>query len=139
MAAVDVVIMAAGKGTRMKSAQSKVLQKIAGKPLLLHVLATAQALHAAQAVVITGHQAESVEAATTQALSGGALPINPSGGLKAKGHPIGATGVSMHVLAAMQLAGEAGAMQVPGANLGGVFNMGGAAVASYVSVLERAK
>ncbi len=70
---------------------------------------------------------------------GGALPVNPSGGLKAKGHPIGATGVSMHVLAAMQLAGEAGAMQVPGAALGGVFNMGGAAVASYVSILERAK
>ena len=70
---------------------------------------------------------------------GGTLPINPSGGLKAKGHPIGATGVSMHVLAAMQLVGEADAMQVPDAQLGGVFNMGGAAVASYVSVLEREK
>ena len=67
----------------------------------------------------------------------GSLPINPSGGLKAKGHPIGATGVSMHVLAAMQLMGEAGDMQVPGASLAGVFNMGGSAVASYVSVLER--
>ncbi|MBP0443864.1 acetyl-CoA acetyltransferase [Roseomonas sp. SSH11] len=68
---------------------------------------------------------------------GGRLPVNPSGGLKSKGHPIGATGVSMHVLSAMQLAGEAGAMQVPGATLGGVFNMGGAAVANYVSILER--
>lgn len=68
---------------------------------------------------------------------GGRLPINPSGGLKAKGHPVGATGVSMHVLAAMQLAGEAGEMQVPGAELVGVFNMGGSAVASYVSILER--
>lgn len=67
----------------------------------------------------------------------GALPINPSGGLKAKGHPIGATGVSMHVLAAMQLTGTAGAMQVPDAQLAGVFNMGGAAVANYVSILER--
>ncbi len=72
---LHIVIMAAGKGTRMKSAQSKVLQKIAGKPLLLHVLATAQALHAAQAVVITGHQAESVEAATTQALGSSGLAI----------------------------------------------------------------
>jgi acetyl-CoA acetyltransferase len=36
----------------------------------------------------------------------GRLPVNPSGGLKAKGHPIGATGVSMHVLSAMQLTGE---------------------------------
>ena len=69
--------------------------------------------------------------------AGGKLPVNRSGGLKAKGHPIGATGVSMHVLAAMQLCGQAGAMQLPRADLAGVFNMGGAAVANYVSILER--
>jgi acetyl-CoA C-acetyltransferase len=69
----------------------------------------------------------------------GRLPVNPSGGLKSKGHPIGATGVSMHALAAMQLTGRAGDMQVPGARLGGIFNMGGAAVANYVSILERIK
>jgi acetyl-CoA C-acetyltransferase len=68
---------------------------------------------------------------------GGKLPVNPSGGLKAKGHPIGATGVSMHALTTMQLRGEAGDMQVKGAHLGGIFNMGGAAVANYVSILER--
>lgn len=67
----------------------------------------------------------------------GKLPVNPSGGLKAKGHPIGATGVSMHVLTSMQLTGEAGGIQVPGATLGGIFNMGGAAVANYVSILDR--
>jgi acetyl-CoA C-acetyltransferase len=67
----------------------------------------------------------------------GALPINPSGGLKAKGHPIGATGVSMHAITAMQLTGTAGDMQVKHAKLGGIFNMGGAAVANYVSILER--
>ncbi|TPK60392.1 MULTISPECIES: acetyl-CoA acetyltransferase [unclassified Mesorhizobium] len=67
----------------------------------------------------------------------GRLPVNPSGGLKAKGHPIGATGVSMHVLSAMQLVGEAGGIQVPNAKLGGIFNMGGAAVANYVSILDR--
>jgi acetyl-CoA C-acetyltransferase len=67
----------------------------------------------------------------------GALPVNPSGGLKAKGHPIGATGVSMHALAAMQLSGSAGDMQIKDATLGGIFNMGGAAVANYVSILER--
>lgn len=66
----------------------------------------------------------------------GRLPVNPSGGLKSKGHPIGATGVSMHVMAGMQLRGEAADMQVPGATLAGVFNMGGAAVANYVSILE---
>lgn len=69
----------------------------------------------------------------------GPLPVNPSGGLKAKGHPIGATGVSMHALAAMQLTGTAGAMQVGNASLGGIFNMGGTAVANYVSILERIK
>jgi acetyl-CoA C-acetyltransferase len=71
---------------------------------------------------------------------GGKLPVNASGGLKAKGHPIGATGVSMHVLSAMQLMGEAPeGMQVKNAKLAGIFNMGGAAVANYTSVLERVK
>ncbi|MEN2991153.1 acetyl-CoA acetyltransferase [Tistrella sp. BH-R2-4] len=68
---------------------------------------------------------------------GGRLPVNPSGGLKAKGHPIGATGVSMHVLAAMQVTGTAPeGMQIPNAVRAGVFNMGGAAVANYASILE---
>jgi acetyl-CoA C-acetyltransferase len=69
----------------------------------------------------------------------GKLPVNPSGGLKSKGHPIGATGVSMHAMTAMQLAGDAGDMQLPNATLGGVFNMGGVAVANYCSILERLK
>jgi acetyl-CoA C-acetyltransferase len=69
----------------------------------------------------------------------GKLPVNPSGGLKAKGHPIGATGVSMHALCAMQLMGVAGDLQVKNARLGGIFNMGGTAVANYVSILERIK
>jgi acetyl-CoA C-acetyltransferase len=66
----------------------------------------------------------------------GKLPINRSGGLKSKGHPLGATGVSMHAIAAMQLTGTAGEMQLPTANLAGVFNMGGTAVANYASILE---
>ena len=69
----------------------------------------------------------------------GRLPVNPSGGLKAKGHPIGATGVSMHALAAMQLTQSAGDLQVKNARLAGIFNMGGTAVANYVSILERIK
>ncbi|MEJ2624804.1 MAG: acetyl-CoA acetyltransferase [Pseudolabrys sp.] len=69
----------------------------------------------------------------------GKLPVNPSGGLKAKGHPIGATGVSMHALTAMQLTDTAGDLQVKNADIGGIFNMGGAAVANYVSILERIK
>jgi acetyl-CoA C-acetyltransferase len=67
----------------------------------------------------------------------GKLPVNPSGGLKSKGHPIGATGVSMHALAAMQLTGTApSGIQVKDPKLAGIFNMGGAAVANFVSILE---
>ncbi|ABM08719.1 acetyl-CoA acetyltransferase [Paenarthrobacter aurescens] len=66
----------------------------------------------------------------------GKLPINVSGGLKAKGHPVGATGVSQHVIAAMQLSGTAGDMQLPNARRGAVQNMGGVGIANYVSVLE---
>jgi acetyl-CoA C-acetyltransferase len=66
----------------------------------------------------------------------GRLPVNRSGGLKAKGHPVGATGVSMLAMAAMQLTGQAGAMQLKNATFGGVFNMGGSGVANYTSILE---
>lgn len=66
----------------------------------------------------------------------GKLPVNRSGGLKSKGHPIGATGVSMHVMAAMQLSGTAGAMQLSGVTRGAVFNMGGTSVANYLSILQ---
>ncbi len=69
----------------------------------------------------------------------GRLPINPSGGLKARGHPIGATGVSQHVMVAMQLTGTAGDMQLAGPELGAVFNMGGIAVSNYVSIMEAVK
>ena len=62
--------MAAGKGTRMKSRLPKVLQRLAGKPLLGHVLATAAQLQARSAVVITGHGAEEVEAAVAKQASG---------------------------------------------------------------------
>jgi len=72
-------------------------------------------------------------------MAGGPLPVNLSGGLKAKGHPVGATGVSMHVLASMQLTGTAGAMQREGATLGCIFNMGGSGVANYCSILEAAR
>ena len=69
----------------------------------------------------------------------GRLPVNLSGGLKAKGHPIGATGVSMHVLATRQLLGMADEMQLPDASLALCVNMGGGAVAAYASVLEAVK
>ncbi|MHB1199285.1 MAG: bifunctional UDP-N-acetylglucosamine diphosphorylase/glucosamine-1-phosphate N-acetyltransferase GlmU [Polaromonas sp.] len=60
---VDVVIMAAGKGTRMKSKLPKVLHRLGGRTLLAHVIDCAARLSARQAVVITGHGAIEVEAA----------------------------------------------------------------------------
>jgi acetyl-CoA C-acetyltransferase len=91
----------------------------------------------AMGLVPEGQGARAIAEGLTE--KSGRLPVNPSGGLKAKGHPIGATGVSMHALTAMQLTGTAGDMQVKNARLGGIFNMGGTAVANYVSILERIK
>src|SRR5690606_35124169 len=66
-AALDLIIMAAGKGTRMKSRLPKVLQRLAGRPLLQHVLDQAAHLGARSAVVVTGHGAQQVEDAITAA------------------------------------------------------------------------
>jgi len=74
MTVLDVVIMAAGKGTRMKSSMPKVLHRLAGKALVQHVIDTARNLQARHTIVITGHGAEQVEAALQQA--------NPQAGLQ---------------------------------------------------------
>ena len=91
----------------------------------------------AMGLTAEGEGARAIKEGWTQ--KDGKLPVNPSGGLKSKGHPIGATGVSMHAMTAMQLTDAAGDLQVKNARLGGIFNMGGAAVANYVSILERIK
>ncbi|MFN6993439.1 MAG: bifunctional UDP-N-acetylglucosamine diphosphorylase/glucosamine-1-phosphate N-acetyltransferase GlmU [Aquincola tertiaricarbonis] len=59
---LSIVIMAAGKGTRMKSSRPKVLHALAGRPMLAHVVDTTATLAATQQIVITGHGAEQVEA-----------------------------------------------------------------------------
>lgn len=91
-------------------------------------------IYEAMGLASYGHGRRALEDGTV--FRDGDLPVNLSGGLKAKGHPVGATGVSMHVLAARQLAGVAGEMQRPNAQLGCVFNMGGSGVANYCSILE---
>ena len=63
--------------------------------------------------------------------------VNPNGSGISLGHPIGATGVSMHVMTARQLAGDPCGAHLVGARLGGVFNMGGAGVANHCSIVER--
>lgn len=72
MIPLDILIMAAGKGTRMKSRLPKVLQRLAGRPLLHHVLGQAALLNARSAIVISGHGAMEVEAATAGLISAGA-------------------------------------------------------------------
>jgi acetyl-CoA acetyltransferase len=68
----------------------------------------------------------------------GRLAVNPDGGLKAKGHPIGATGVSQLYELFVQLRAAAGARQVPGAEVGVAHNVGGAGATAAVTVLARA-
>jgi bifunctional UDP-N-acetylglucosamine pyrophosphorylase / glucosamine-1-phosphate N-acetyltransferase len=76
MAAVDVVIMAAGKGTRMKSRLPKVLHRLAGRALVQHVIETAAALQARRIVVVTGNGAEAVESSIGRCkLSSGAQEL----------------------------------------------------------------
>jgi acetyl-CoA C-acetyltransferase len=67
---------------------------------------------------------------------GGRIPINPSGGLKSKGHPVGATGVAQAVEIVEQLRGEAGPRQVKDAKVGMTQNMGGTGASSVVHILE---
>jgi bifunctional UDP-N-acetylglucosamine pyrophosphorylase/glucosamine-1-phosphate N-acetyltransferase len=70
MTAVDVVVMAAGKGTRMKSRVPKVLHRLGGRPLIQHVMDTAHALQARRTIVITGHGADDVEAWLRESAAG---------------------------------------------------------------------
>ena len=67
---------------------------------------------------------------------GGRIPVNPSGGLKSKGHPVGATGVAQVAEIVTQLRGEAGQRQVEGASVGLAQNMGGSGGSSIVHILE---
>lgn len=91
-------------------------------------------IYEAMGLAPKGQGARALEEGTV--FADGRTPVNLSGGLKAKGHPVGATGVSMHALAYRQLTGQAGAMQRKGAEWGLTFNMGGTAVANYASILN---
>jgi len=68
---------------------------------------------------------------------GGRCVVNPSGGLKSKGHPVGATGVSMHALLYKQLTDKAIGVQVNNANAALVLNIGGSGATNMVSILKR--
>ncbi|OGQ79707.1 MAG: hypothetical protein A2289_09810 [Deltaproteobacteria bacterium RIFOXYA12_FULL_58_15] len=81
-----------------------------------------------------GKAGRAVEAGDTRI--GGKIPINTSGGLKSKGHPVGASGVSQAVEIVEQLRGESGARQVKGAKVGMTQNMGGTGASSVVHIME---
>jgi acetyl-CoA C-acetyltransferase len=91
-------------------------------------------IYEAMGLAPKGEGARALEEGTV--FAEGRTPVNLSGGLKAKGHPVGATGVSMHALGFRQLTGRAGEMQRKGAEWGLAFNMGGAAVANYATILQ---
>ncbi len=76
------------------------------------------------------------QASSGRTALGGPLPVNPSGGLKSKGHPVGATGVAQAVEITSQLRGEAGPRQVAGARVGLTQNMGGTGASTLVHILE---
>jgi acetyl-CoA C-acetyltransferase len=85
-------------------------------------------------LVERGKAGEAVSSGMTRL--GGKLPINTSGGLKAKGHPVGATGVAQVIEVVLQLRGEAGERQVSGARLGMTQNMGGSGGSCVIHILE---
>lgn len=68
---------------------------------------------------------------------GGKIPINPSGGLKACGHPVGATGIKQAVEMVLQLRGEAGKRQIDGAEIGLTHNVGGSGGTAVVHIFKR--
>jgi len=72
-----------------------------------------------------------------QSYNGGKIPVNVDGGLKAKGHPVGATGVSMATEIVKQLRGEAGKRQVSGAEIGLTHNVGGIGQYCFVHIFKR--
>jgi acetyl-CoA C-acetyltransferase len=91
-------------------------------------------IYEAMGLAPRGEGYRAIEEGTVQA--DGRLPVNLSGGLKAKGHPVGATGVSMYAMAFHHLTGNPIGLTVPHAEFGLIFNMGGMAVANYASVLQ---
>lgn len=121
---------------------AEIAYKMAGKgPADLHVVEVHDCFTIAEIMVIEalgiverGRGGQAAESGMTAL--GGKIPVNTSGGLKSKGHPVGATGVAQIVEITTQLRGEAGARQVHGARVGLTQNMGGTGGSSVVHIFE---
>jgi acetyl-CoA C-acetyltransferase len=96
---------------------------------------TEMLIYSAMGLSLPGREFEVIESKMVH--KGGKLPINLSGGLKAKGHPIGATGVAMHAFLYKQLIGEADCHQIDNPDLGLVVNIGGSGTSNCASVLQK--
>ncbi|TQV73635.1 propanoyl-CoA acyltransferase [Aliikangiella marina] len=92
-------------------------------------------MYSALGIAKPGREFQALESGDV--LPGGKCVVNPSGGLKSKGHPVGATGVSMHVLAYRQLINEASGYQVENAENAIIVNLGGSAATNVVSLISR--
>jgi acetyl-CoA C-acetyltransferase len=103
----------------------------------VHDCFTIAELCAIEALCLTERGAAGEATRAGETALGGRVPINTSGGLKSKGHPVGATGVAQAIEIVEQLRGEAGDRQVEGASLGLCQNMGGSGASSVVHILER--
>ncbi|MDR2623149.1 MAG: thiolase domain-containing protein [Methanobrevibacter sp.] len=82
-----------------------------------------------------GEGGKAIEEGMTQ--NGGKIPVNPSGGLKSRGHPLGATGIAQTAEIVWQLRGEAGKRQVEGAEIGMTHNIGGTGGTAAIHILSR--
>jgi acetyl-CoA C-acetyltransferase/acetyl-CoA acyltransferase len=102
----------------------------------VHDCFTGAEVMAIEALGLVETGAGGVAAVEERTYLGGETPVNPSGGLKAKGHPIGATGAAQLVELTEQLRGESGDRQVNGAETGVAHNLGGAAATTVITVLE---
>ncbi len=91
-----------------------------------------------EALGLTGRGKGGEAAASGMTALGGRVPVNPSGGLKSKGHPVGATGIAQVREAVLQLRGESEGRQVEGARWGLTQNMGGTGASSVVHIFTRA-
>jgi acetyl-CoA C-acetyltransferase len=131
LASLDAVATAAARAYKMAGRSPKEIQLAE-----VHDCFTIAEIIATEALGFFEKGKGGPAAAAGETARGGKMPINTSGGLKSKGHPVGATGVAQIHEIVTQLRGEAGERQIKGARVGLAQNMGGSGGSSTVHILE---